>query len=110
MDSRYITDQQQALADMVRHRPPHREETSALVSGGGGAWAWAVTVKSHVDCNVYMVRAVAIEETGSLPSEFGEQMEATNLAESFLSQGMLPAGTYTIMCRLGEKNVFYAMP
>lgn len=110
MDNRYITDQQQALADMVRHRPPQREETSALVCGGGSAWAWAVTVKSHVDGNVYMVRAVAIEETGSLPSEFGAPMEATNLAESFLSQGTLAPGTHAIMCRLGEKNVFYAKP
>jgi hypothetical protein len=110
MDSRYITDQQQVLADMARSGPLHRQETSLLVSPGGGAWTWAVTIKSHVDRNVYLVRAVAIGETGSIPPEFGEPMEATNLAESFLGQGTLPAGTYAILCRLGEKNVFYATP
>jgi hypothetical protein len=110
MDNRYVTDQQQVLAEMARSGSPHRQETSALVSPGGGAWIWPVTIHSHVGSNVYMVRAVTLGETGSIPAEFGEQMEATNLAESFLSQGTLAAGTYAIMYRLGEKNVFYATP
>jgi len=40
----------------------------------------------------------------------GEPMQATNLAESFLTQGSLAAGTYALMCRVGDNNVFYATP
>jgi hypothetical protein len=35
-------------------------------------------------------------------------MQAANLAESFLEEGQLSAGTYTVMSRVGSKNVFYA--
>jgi hypothetical protein len=110
MDNRHITDQQQVLADMARSGPDHRQEASSLVCAGGSASTWAVTVQSHVDHNVYLVRTVAIGDVGSAPLEYGEQMEATNLAESFLGQGTLPAGSYAVLCRLGEKNVFYAKP
>ncbi len=110
MDNRYTTDQQQVLADMARGGSSHRQETSALVTPGGGVSAWAVVVKSHVDRNVYMVRAVVVEDAGTMPSEFGESMEATNLAESYLAQGTLSSGTYAILLRLGERNVFYAKP
>lgn len=110
MDNRYITDQQQVLADMARGGSPHRQETSALVTPGGGVSAWAVIVKGHVDRNVYTVCAVTVEDTGSMPLEFGEDMEATNLAESYLSQGTLAPGVYAILLRLGERYVFYATP
>lgn len=110
MDNRHIIDQQQFLAEMARSGSGHRQETSAPVSPGGGSWAWPVTITSHVHYNVYGVRAVTLDEAGSVPSEFGGQMEATNLAEPFLSQGTLPIGTYAIMCRLGERNIFYAKP
>jgi hypothetical protein len=50
---------------------------------------------------------VEIGEAGSLPVEYGSQMKAVNLAESFLQDGQLPAGTYVLMCRVGDKNVFY---
>ncbi len=110
MDNRYVTDQQQVLADMARTGSQNRAETSALVAAGGIARTWPVKIKSHVDHNVYLVCAVAIGDTGSVPVEFGEQVEAVNLAESFLSQGTLSAGTYAVLHRLGEKNVFYAIP
>ena len=51
-----------------------------------------------------------VGDTGSTPAAFGAQMEATNLAESFQGQGTLAVGTYAILCGLGEKNVFYAVP
>jgi hypothetical protein len=35
-------------------------------------------------------------------------MQAVNLAEPFLDEGTLSAGTYAIMSRVGDKNVFYA--
>jgi hypothetical protein len=110
MENRYVTDQQQVLADMARAGVQNRQDTSAIVSAGGSTRTWAVKIKSHVDHNVYLVCAVVIGDTGSTPVEFGEQVEATNLAESFLSQGTLSAGTYAVLHRLGEKNVFYAVP
>lgn len=110
MDNRYITDQQQVLADIARGGSQRRQETSALVTPGGGVSAWAVIIKSRINRNVYTVHAVTVGDTGSMPIEFGEDMEATNLAESYLSQGTLPAGTYAILFRLGERNVFYAKP
>jgi len=51
-----------------------------------------------------------IGAAGSEPSEIGQQTQAVNLAESFLQEGTLPAGTYAIMSRAGDKNVFYAKP
>ena len=110
MESRHITDQQQLLAQMARDGPENRRETSTVISPGGGVTVWAVMVKSHVNWNTYMVRAVVVGETGTMPDEIGEQLEATNLAESFLSQGTLAPGVCALMCRMGEKNVFYAVP
>jgi hypothetical protein len=86
------------------------KETTVVTSPGARAAAWAVKVKSHVSYNVYNVCAVQLGEPGSLPVEIGQQMQAVNLAESFLEQGTLPAGTYAVMSRVGDKNVFYAKP
>ena len=110
MDNRYVTDQQQVLADMARTGAQNRQETPAVVCAGASSRSWAVKIKSHVDYNVYLVCAVVLADAGAPPVEFGEQVEAVNLAESFLSQGTLSAGTYAILHRLGEKNVFYAVP
>jgi hypothetical protein len=110
MEDRYTTDQQQVLADMARGGPSHLQETSALVTPGGGASACAVVVKNRIDRNVYLVRAVVVNDAGAMPAEVGESMEATNLAESYLAQGTLASGAYAILLRFGERNVFYAVP
>jgi len=110
MNQRHVTDQGQLLADLARAGAENGQEASVVVSPGAGATAWAVKVKSHVAYNVYRVQGVTIGAAGSAPAEMGEEMEATNLAESFLSQGSLAPGTYALMCRVGEKNVFYAVP
>lgn len=110
MENRYTTDQQQALADLARDGSQSRRDVSAIVSPGGGTSLWAARVKSHVQDNVYMVRAVAIEAADPIPTEFGEQMEATNLAEPFQDQGTVSPGTHAMMFRLGERYVFYAVP
>jgi hypothetical protein len=110
MDNRHVTEEQQVLARLAREGVENRRETSVVVAPGGRVTAWAVKVKSHVGYNVYLVRAVTVEDAGAIPTEFGEEMEATNLAESFLSQGALSPGAYAVMCRVGEKNVFYAVP
>lgn len=85
-------------------------EVSVVTSPGARAAAWAVKVKSNSSYNVYNVVAVVIGDAGTTPAEIGGQMGAVNLAESFTEQGTLPAGTYTVMLRVGDKNVFYAPP
>jgi len=51
-----------------------------------------------------------IGDAGSLPVEIGGEMQAVNLAESFLEDGQLSAGTYAVMSRVGDKNVFHVKP
>jgi len=110
MAHRYVTDQQEVLAEMAREGSENRTPSALLASPGVAAPLWPVKVKSHVDYNVYSVRRVIIEDAGVSPTEFDQELEATNLAESFTSQGTLSAGTHAIMFRTGEKNVFYAVP
>lgn len=110
MDERLMTDQQQLLAELARAGSENRQENSLVISPGARVGAWAVKVKSRVDYNVYRVRAVVIGDPGSMPVEIGDEMEAVNLAESFLAQGTLVAGKYALMCRAGEKNVFHVVP
>jgi hypothetical protein len=81
-----------------------------VTSPGARAAAWAVKVKSLSSYNVYSVTAVVIDDAGMEPSEIGQQMQAVNLAESFTQAGTLPVGTYAIMTRVGDKNVFYVKP
>lgn len=103
-----IVDSQQILERLSRKGSEQTEEKSVVTSPGARAAAWAVKVKSSVSYNVYNVRAVVIGDPGSLPVEIGQQMQAVNLAESFLQTGQLAAGTYVVMLRVGERNVFYA--
>jgi len=86
------------------------QEISVVTSPGARAAAWAIKVKSHSSYNVYNVVVVEIGDAGSIPVEIGQQMQAVNLAESFMQQGTLPEGTYAVMSRVGDKNVFYAKP
>ena len=103
-----VVDTQQLLERLARAGSQETGEVSVVTSPGARAAAWTVKVKSHSSYNVYNVRAVVIGDAGSLPVEIGGQMQAVNLAESFLEDGQLLAGTYVIMFRVGEKYVFYA--
>lgn len=102
-----IIDGQQVLERLCRKGSQESSEISVVTSPGARAVAWAVKVKSLSSYNVYNVRVVEIGDAGSLPVEIGGQMQAVNLAESFLQAGQLPASTYVVMSRVGEKNVFY---
>ena len=110
MTQRYLTDRQDVLAELARDGSENRSERALLVSSEMAIPIWPVKVKSRVDYNVYSVRRVLIEDAGVTPTEFGEEMEATNLAESFTSQGTLAIGSYAVVFCLGEKNVFFAAP
>jgi hypothetical protein len=105
-----IVDTQQLLERLARAGSQEIGEVSVVSSPGARVAAWAVKVKSLSSYNVYNVRAVEITDPGSLPVEIGGQMQAVNLAESFLGTGQLPAGTFAVMSRVGSKNVFYANP
>jgi hypothetical protein len=109
-DTRHSTDQAALLADLAQQGFGNRREVSAVVGAGSATSAWAVKIKSHTAYNAYRVQAVVIGDTGTIPLEFGDEMEAINLAESFLGSGTLAAGKYAILFRVGDRNVFYAAP
>lgn len=98
------------LERLAREGSQAAQEVSIVTSPGARESAWAIKVKSHSSYNVYNVVVVEIGDAGSLPVEIGKQTQAVNLAESFLQEGTLSAGTYAVMIRAGAKNVFYAEP
>ncbi len=105
-----ITEGQQTLERLARQGSEQAQEVSVVTSPGARAAAWAVKVKSNSSYNVYNVVVVVIGAAGSIPVEIGGQMQAVNMAESFMQQGTLAGGTYAVMFRAGDKNVFYAKP
>jgi hypothetical protein len=104
-----ITESQQELARLARVGREVLDET-VLRSSGATVTSLACVTEGNLSYNFYKVRAVEIGQAGSLPIEIGEQMQAVNLAESFLSVGQLANGIFVIIHRVGDKNVFYAKP
>ena len=104
------TDSQQVLERLAREGPAGVQEVSAVTSPGARAAAWTIKIKSHSSYNVYNVITVTIGAAGSVPLEIGQQTQAVNLAESFGAEGTLAAGTFAVMSRVGDRNVFYAVP
>lgn len=105
-----IDDGRQMLERLTRLGSQGTNEIAVVTSPGARTAAWAVKVKSNSSYNIYKVVTVIITAPGLAPSEIGQQVEAVNLAESFTQQGTLPAGTYAVMSRIGDKNVFYVKP
>ena len=105
-----IVDGQQVLERLARQGSEQIQEISVVTSPGARTTAWAVKVKSNSSYNFYNVIAVVIGDAGSIPVEIGGQTQAVNLAESFQQQGTLSAGTYAVMFRVGDKNVFHVKP
>ena len=105
-----IVNRQQVLDRLCRAGSQGTGETAIVTSPGARAAAWAVKVKSNSSYNVYNVVAVVINDAGSEPTEIGQQIKAVNLAESFTQTGTLPTGTYAVMARVGNKNVFHVKP
>ena len=101
---------QQLLDRLCRAGSQGTNEIAIVTSPGARATAWAIKVKSNSSYNIYNVVAVVINDPGSEPTEIGQQMQAVNLAESFTQTGTLPAGTYAVMTRVGNKNVFHVKP
>lgn len=105
-----IDDSRQALERIARRGSLGMQEVSAVTSPGARAVAWAIKVVSHSSCNVYNVITVVIGAPGTAPVEIGQQRQAVNLAESCEDEGTLEAGTYAVMFKIGDKNIFYAKP
>ncbi len=85
-------------------------ERAVTASPGSTAQVLAAKIKSLSSYNTYNVCAIVIGLEGSLPTEVGSQFKAFNLAESFTQQGQLQAGSFVVISRVGDKNVFYAKP
>ncbi len=105
-----IVNGQQILERLARKGSEQIQEVSVVTSPGARTAGWAVKVKSNSSYNFYNVIAVVIGDAGSIPVEIGGQTQAVNLAESFQQQGTLSAGTYAVMFRVGDKNVFHVKP
>lgn len=99
---------QQELGRIARRFEQGPSEVSVVTSPGARTSAWAIKVKSLVEYNVYKVCNVIVGPAGTLPVEIGSEIEAVNLAESFMYNGRLPEGTYAVMSKVGERYVFYA--
>lgn len=98
----------EVLTRLARESGAKIPETSIVTSPGARAAAWPVKVISHVSYNVYNVYVVELGDPGSLPVGIGSQMQAVNMAESFLDEGQLSSGSYAVMFKVGNKNIFYA--
>jgi len=109
-DAVRITESEQVLGRLSREGFQGVAEIAVVTSPGARTAAWAVKVKSLSSYNVYNVIAVVIHDPGAVPSEIGQEIQAVNLAESFTQQGTLAEGTYAVMSRVGDKNVFHAKP
>lgn len=105
-----MDDSQQVLKRLAREGSAGVQDVSAVASPGARAAAWAVKIKSLSSYNIYNVIAVVIGAAGSAPTEIGQQTQAVNLAEPFDAEGTLATGTFAVMSRVGNKNVFYAVP
>jgi hypothetical protein len=102
-----ITNSRQIVEKLTRKALKGLSEVSVVASAGGGMIVWAVKIKSLHSYNFYNVRAVELGSPGIAPSEIGSEVKAVNLAESFLQDGQLSAGTYAVMFRIGDTNTFY---
>lgn len=105
-----VMESRQMLERLARQGSQGVQEVSAVTSPGARAVAWAIKVESQSSYNVYNVTTVVIGSPGTTPVEIGQQRQAVNLAESFTAEGTLAAGTYAVMFRVGDKNVFYVEP
>ena len=102
-------DLQEQLSRLSRAEGSGLKNERKLVTAIGAApAAWTIKVVSNAEYNYYNVRQVSIVNLGSEPLTISStDTQAFNLGESFTSAGSVPDGTYAVMWRAGDKNVFY---
>lgn len=108
MTDETIQNQHQVLEKLVRQERAIKTEPYRVVSGSRQGVSFAAKVISKENYNLYNVAAVEIGSAGTIPTAIGAPVCAVNVAEPFLSQGTLPAGTFIIISRVGDKYVFFA--
>lgn len=100
-------DSGQVLRRITRAQQQEGTETQRVTAPGARPTAWVIKIVG-LDCyNIYNVQVVQLGSAGVWPAGVGAQMQAVNVAEPFDESGQLPAGTYAIMFRSGDRNVFY---
>jgi len=112
MPDKSKNDIQQKLSRLIRENSLGIQNEQNLVKATGTLPpSWTVRIKSLNSYNRYEVEQVQIKSPGINPSLVsGSSTLAYNLAESFIASGNLNAGTYAVMWRAGNKNVFYVKP
>ena len=99
------------LARMARRSGGGYDERSFVASTGASPSCWVVKVQGLSSYNQYHVLPVRLIGPGAEPVVVnGKSLRAVNLAEAFLSAGVLAVGTYAMMFRVCGSNVFYVKP
>ena len=111
-DSLPEIDLQEELARLSRAPALQLKNEHIIVAASGTApAAWSIEVVENVEYNLYEVRQVCIGAPGESPAALGgSTTQAFNIAESFISAGSISAGTFAVMWRIGDKNVFQVEP
>lgn len=103
-----IAQNQQQFVERLLRESPSLNENAFVTSAGGKVIGFVAKVIGKYDYNYYNVKAVEVDIPGTIPTIVGNQVIAVNVAESFTSQGNLPAGKYVIIFRVADLYVFYA--
>jgi hypothetical protein len=110
MSAQSQTDESRQTLERLARSGLDLTERAVAASPGSIAQVLSGKIKSLSSYNVYNVTPVTIGLEGSLPIEVGGEFKAFNLAESFFQQGQLQAGSFVVISRVGDKNVFWAKP
>ncbi len=103
-----FTQNQQQLVERLLRQSESLNESAFVTSAGGKVIGFVAKVISKYNYNHYNVRIVEVGDAGTVPMIAGNEVRAVNAAESFTSQGNLPAGKYVIMFKIGDYYCFYA--
>ncbi|MGB8226282.1 MAG: hypothetical protein WCE45_05385 [Sedimentisphaerales bacterium] len=108
MSDNIAQSEQQQFIERLSRQSTGLNESAFVTSAGGRTIGFVAKVISKFNYNHYNVKAVEVDGAGSIPTVVGSQVEAVNVAEPFLSQGNLPAGSFVIIFKIGEYYCFYA--
>jgi len=100
--------EQQQFIERLSRQSTGLNESAFVTSAGGRTIGFVAKVISKFNYNHYNVKAVEVDGAGSIPMVVGNEVRAVNIAEPFLSQGNLPAGSFVIIFKIGEYYCFYA--
>jgi hypothetical protein len=108
MSDNFIQNEQQQFVERLSRESPGLNESAFVTSAGGKTTGFVAKVISKYDYNHYNVKAVEVGIAGTIPMVVGNEVRAVNVAEPFLAQGNLPAGSFVIIIRIADLYVFYA--